>query len=665
MPENRTETSAIHPILSDLSPLTSPKGKVVNAREAAELIQSGDTLGMGGFVGIGFPEEFAITLEERFLRTGSPNNLTLVYAAGMGDGKNKGLNHFGHKGMLKRVVGGHWGLVPALQKLAVENEIEAYNLPQGVLCHMYRDIAAGLPVTLSRVGLHTFVDPELDGGKINSCTTEELVSSMVINGERFLAYKTFPIDVAVIRGTTADTLGNITMEKEALVLESLALAMAVKNSGGVVIAQVERIAEKRTLHPKSVRVPGIMVDSVFVSQPAYHHQTFDETYNPAYSGEIRVPLQGMPPMPLNPRKIIARRAAMELSVNCVTNLGIGMPEGIASVAHEEGILDYITLTAEPGLIGGIPSGGLSFGAGTNPDAIIDQPSQFDFYDGGGLDIAFLGLAQADRHGNLNVSRFGPRIAGAGGFINISQNARRVVFTGTFTAKGLSIDIADGLLNIKEEGSVQKFLKEVEQVTFSGAFARERNQPVLFVTERCVFSLTDKGLCLVEVAPGIDLQRDILPHMAFRPQIPNPPRQMDGRIFRPEAMGLKEDLLRVKLSDRLSYHAGSNLFFVNFEGLAVNSSAMVQEIQETVEARLKKIGKPVFAVVNYDHFQIHSELMEPYTAMVKHLVVTYYTGVSRYTTSTFLKMKLKDALSKRGVAPHIYETGAEAVKSVLE
>ncbi|VFQ46669.1 acyl CoA:acetate/3-ketoacid CoA transferase [Desulfoluna butyratoxydans] len=664
MPAKKTQGSS-HPILSSLSPLVSPKGKVVNAREAAEVIQNGDTIGFGGFVGIGFPEEFAVTLEERFTRTGAPSELTLVYAAGMGDGASKGLNHLGHKGMLKRVIGGHWGLVPALQALAVADEIEAYNLPQGVLCHLYRDIAAGRPVTLSRVGLNTFVDPLMDGGKINRCTREDLVTSMEIHGERYLAYKTFPIDVAVIRGTTADTLGNITMEKEALVLESLALAMAAKNSGGVVIAQVERIAEKRTLPPKAVKVPGIMVDSVFVSRPEYHHQTFAETYNPAYSGEVRIPLQHMPPMDLTPRKIIARRAAMELRVNCVTNLGIGMPEGIASVAHEEGILDYITLTAEPGLIGGVPAGGLSFGAGTNPDAVIDQPAQFDFYDGGGLDIAFLGLAQADSHGNLNVSRFGPRIAGAGGFINISQNARRVVFTGTFTAKGLSVAIADGTLEILKEGAVQKFMAQVEQVTFSGDYARQRNQPVLFVTERCVFALTNQGLTLTEVAPGIDLEKDILAHMAFEPAMPTTPIPMDSRIFRPEPMGLKEDLLAVKLSDRLTYHEESNLFFVNFEGLVVDSPEMIEEIQDAVVSKLKAIGRQVFAVVNYDHFQIHPELMEPYTAMVKHIVATYYSGVTRYTTSTFLKVKLKDALSRRGVAPHIYETGAEAVKVLLK
>lgn len=635
--------------------------KIVSAQDAVAIVHDGDTLCCSGFGANGVPVELVLALEKRFLETGSPKELTLLFGGGPGDGGNAGANHLAHEGLLSRVIGGHYGLVPQIGKLALEGKVEAWNLPLGVISHLYRDMACGLPGTVSRVGLGTFVDPRLEGGKVNSRTLQDLVKVIEIEGEEFLFFRSLPIKVAFIRATTADPEGNLTCERETLTQDTLAIATATKNAGGFVIAQVERVAEYGSLNPRRVKVPGILVDCVVVAKPENHMQTFASTYNPAYSAEVRVPMDALEPMPLDERKVIARRAAFELMPNAIVNLGIGMPEGVAAIAAEEKILRYMTLTAEPGLIGGVPASGLNFGSGVNADAVIDMNQQFDLYDGGGLDLACLGLAQCDQKGNINVSKFGPKLAGAGGFINITQNSGIVIFVGTFTAGGLDVAVEGGQLVIRKEGRSRKFVQRIEQVTFSGDYATKKGQRVLYVTERCVFKLGTQGLELIEVAPGVDIEKDILAHMDFRPRVDGPV-SMDPRIFIDEPMKLKDSLLSISLIDRMSYDASKATAFYNFQGLHVRSSKDVHDIRQAAERIVDVAGKKIAAVVNYDDFRIDEAVMDEYAEMVKDLTQRCYTHVSRYTTSAFMRLKLGEALERRGVAAHIFETKHEAISS---
>ncbi len=638
--------------------------KVISAEDAIALIQDGDVLASSGYGGNGTPEQLLVTLEKRFLETGTPRDLTLVYAGGQGDGKDQGLNHLGHEGLLKRVIGGHYGLIPAIEKLAVENKIEAYNLPEGVITHLYRDIAAGKPGTLSRVGLGTFVDPRLEGGKVNERAQEDLVELVTLAGQETLFFKAIPINVAFIRGTTADPDGNVTAEKESMRLEILSLALAVRNAGGIVICQVERIADEGSLDARRVRVPGIVVDAIVVAEPTLHKQHYGTHYDPALSGEIRVPLRNLPRLPLDERKVIARRAAMELLPNSVVNLGIGLPDLVGAVANEEKIHDLITLTVDPGVIGGVPMSGAGFGASANFDATIDHPYQFDFIDGGGLDCACLGFAECGPEGDINASRFANRISGCGGFINITQSSKKVVFVGTFTSGGLKTEIADGRISIVTEGRFNKFVDRVGQITFSGRRAADSGKEVYYVTERAVFTLTPAGIELLEIAPGIDLRKDVLDRMPFAP-IVNDPALMDPAIFREPPMGLRDRLLDIHIDDRLSYDAETNTVFMNYAGMRVRTEEDLKRIKDAVDGLLGPLGKRVNSIINYDRFEADDAIADEYLDLVRYVEKKYYIKVSRYTTSGFMRLKLGKELAKRRVSSHVFESQAEAQRNIKQ
>ncbi len=628
------------------------KNKIVTPAEAMAEIKDGDVLAVEGFLGSGTAEELCLALEKRYLETKAPKNLTLIHSSGPGDAATRGINHLAHKGLFKRVISGHFGLVPKIGRLVLENEFDTYNFPQGILTNFYRAVAGNRPGFFSKVGLGTFVDPRIEGGKINEKAREDLIRIIEIDGQEWLFMKSFPIDVCFVRGTTADITGNVSMEREVLTVDALSTAMATHNSGGIVIAQVERIANRGSLRPKDVKIPGILVDYVVVAAPANHMQTFATQYSPSFAGEVRIPMKSGQKLALDERKIIARRANLELRPYDIINLGIGVPEGVSVVANEEKILDYLTMTVEPGIIGGMPTGGLDFGAAVNPEAIIDMPDQFDFYDGGGLDLACLGMAQCDAQGNVNSSKFGPRLAGCGGFIDISQNAKKTLFVGTFTAGGLEIAIENGRLKIIHEGKTKKFIKQVDQITFSGRIGSTSGQDIFYMTERCILKLINGKVELIEVAPGIDIETDILAHMDFRP-VMNDVKIMDARIFKPSAMGIRKEFLKYDIQKRSDLLTDQNTLFLNLKGLEAENIQDIEIVKEVIEQKCAEGGGKIKAVATYA-FDIDEELMDAYVEMGAYIAKNYHATVSQFGNREEMKEKLGDEFVKRALESKIHK-----------
>lgn len=513
--------------------------QIISAKEAAQLIPDGATVACGGMGLSGWAEEIGCAIRDNFIETGHPRDLNIKQGSAMGDWKERGITRLGEggEGLVTKWSAAHVGSAFALNKLAVDNKLECWCLPQGVIVNLWREIAAGRPGLITKVGLGTFVDPRLDGGKMNAVTKEDICKLIEFEGEEYLFYKSFPVDVAILRGTTADTDGNITFEHESVLNEGLSIAEAVKHCGGIVIVQVEYIANAGTLHPKDVKIPGILVDYIVQATSTQAcWQTEGVYYEPAFCGDIKKPVERIKPMELNERKVICRRCAAALKKNDVVNLGVGMSADTASIVAEEGCIDDIIFSTESGMVGGIPAALPNFGSAWNPDAIMTHNDMFDLIDGGNLDVTVLGIGQIDEEGNNNVSKFGPSLTGPGGFINITSATKTVIFCGTFMAKG-KYKIADGKLEIVEEGKIRKFVKQVEQVTFSAKNAKP-DQTILYITERCVFKLIDGKLTLIEIAPGIDLEKDILSNMDFVPAIADEVKLMDADMFKENWGGLK-------------------------------------------------------------------------------------------------------------------------------
>lgn len=519
--------------------------RIMTAEEAVGLIKDGDTvtfLGAGG--GLTEPTVLIEALAARYKKEQSPKNLTFFHATGLGDRADRGMSPLAQDGLVKRIYGGHWGQSPRLAEMAEQNKIEAYNFPQGILTQLLRTAAAHQPGILSKTGLGTFVDPRVSGARLNEKTKEELIRVMEIDNEEYLFYPSIYPDVAFIRGTTADEEGYITFEDEIAYLDALAEAEAVHNNGGIVICQVQKVVKRRTLHPKNVHIPGYLVD-VLVVVPEQPQLYAGPQVNRYFSGDYTMDLSKITPLELTPRKVVARRCLEELQPGFVGNVGVGIADGIGTVAQEEGISEEFTLTVETGPIGGATAQGIFFGATINMQALLDMPSQFDFYHGGGLDVCFLSFAEVDQYGNVNVHSFNHKIMGTGGFMDICQNTKKAVFCGTLTAAGLKESIVDNKLIINQEGKIKKFIPKLDTITFSGPEALKRGHDITFITERAVLKLTETGLVVTEVAPGMDIQKDVLDQIGFPVAVADTVKMMDVRLFNAGKMGVAKEFLAKK------------------------------------------------------------------------------------------------------------------------
>lgn len=519
------------------------KANFISAKEAAAKVKDGDTICTIAMTLVSASESILKELESTFLNTGHPSGLTLLHSCGQSDRKD-GIQHLAHEGMVTRIIGSHWGLQPRWMEMIANSQVEAYCLPQGQIAQLYRSMACGLPGKMSKVGLGTFIDPRIEGGKMNERTKPlpDIVDILTYNNEEYMFYKEVPIDVCIIRGTVCDEMGNLTTTEEAMKLEVLPAVMAAKRYGGRVIAQVKQVVQTGTINPKEVTVPGVFIDDIVVCENPMedHRQTSSWYFDPSYCGQARVPQGNIPPAPFNERKFIARRGTQELYHGAVVNLGTGIPNDmVGKVCNEEGVSDDIMITVESGIYGGVQAGGIDFGIGQNLYAMIGHHEQMDYYNGAGVDITYMGLGELGEDGSVNSTKMGPRCTGAGGFIDITQNAKKVVFLGTFTASGAKYEFSDGKLTILQEGKIRKMVKKVAQLSFNGPMARAKGQEVLIVTERAVFRLVKEGVELIEIAPGIDLQTQVLDMMDFKPIVSPELKLMDEKLFLQDgAFGLK-------------------------------------------------------------------------------------------------------------------------------